>query len=556
MKTQEIKTGHYVDVKKHEIFNAKIIIRDGRVAEICPVQGPVEECYIMPGFIDSHIHIESTLLKPSRFAQLAVAQGTVGVVADPHEIANVLGVEGIEYMIADAKRVNFHFSFGIPSGVPCTMDFETSGAKLDSDDVAHLLPRDEFYGLAEMMNYVGLLNGDLEANRKVTLTKEAGKVVDGHAPGLVGENARRYIAKGVSTDHEMYDLEHARERIALGMKIQIREGSAARNFDTLSPLLLDHRNKGMLMFCTDDIYPDDLCRGHINAMASKAIQKGADLWQVLDAACVTPVAHYHLPIGLLQEGDAADFVVVDNLEDFHVRETWIAGEKVFSATDTAFDIWMNVAPSVEENEHYPNQFRARPLQFEDVRVACQEGRLKVIESHEQELLTGKLLVPPRVVEGFVESDVDRDIIKMVVYNRYQPAKPAVAFVRGFGLKKGALASTIAHDSHNIIAVGASDEDLLEAVNALVECQGGLCVVGEGERRVLPLPIAGLMSPDEGLAVAEQHVKLKTLSVRLGCRYKAPFMTLAFMALPVIPELKLTDKGLFDVTLFSPTALFE
>lgn len=542
---------HIVDIVNEKIFGAELMVRDGKIASIIPAEVPADAPYLLPGFVDSHIHIESTLLLPECFAPMALAQGTLAVVTDPHEIANVLGTEGVELMIESARRSALHVAFGIPSGVPCLEGFETAGAKIDSREVARLLPRKEFYGLAEMMNFVGLLAGDPEANAKVRLTLEAGKVVDGHAPGLTGEEARRYVAAGVSTDHEMFDIDHARERLEMGMSILIREGSAARNFDTLAPLLADGRFRDQLMFCTDDIYPDELATGHINRMVARAVAKGLPFWNILRAACLNPVRHYGLPLGLLRPGDSADYIVVDDLTHFRVISSVRGGREVYGAGEGA----VSPQPAVAEKV-WANKFAARPLSPEQLQVPVEKDRIKVIVSQEEQLLTDVALEEPCVDGGFAVSDPQRDMLKVVVLNRYAQAEPSIGFLRGFGLKRGAMASTIAHDSHNIIAVGVSDADICRAVNLLVESKGGLCVVDGDRHLLLPLPVAGLMSPEAGPVVADAHHRLRAMAAELGCRYHAPFMTLAFMALPVIPKLKITDKSLFDVVKFAPTTLWQ
>ena len=537
---------HVVDVLNRRLFDGSVQVADGRIVSLTP--GPVspQAPYLLPGFVDSHIHIESTLLLPEHFARLAVAQGTVAVVTDPHEIANVLGIQGIDFMLQSASKVRFHFSFGIPSGVPCTDAFETAGARISAADVQQLLPRPEFYGLAEMMNYPGLLAGDPETCLKVSHTLAAGKVVDGHAPGLTGDDARRYVQAGISTDHELYSLPHAIERIALGQKVLIREGSAARNFDELCPLLSNEDNLGMVMFCTDDIYPDELLQGHINQLVARAVDKfGPDhLWNILHAACVAPVQHYGLPVGLLQPSQSADFILVSDLTRFQVLQTWVGGQPVFADGHECV-VPLHSEPTLLT----PNQFAAHPITESQLRVPSRGEDLSVIVSQEQQLLTDVLHAAPLVINGAAVPDPSRDILKIVVLNRYSPAQPAVGFIQGFGLQRGAIASTIAHDSHNIIAVGASDAALVQAINHLVHSQGGICVADGSQVHSLSLPVAGLMSPLPGAEVAQAHVRLKARAHELGCRYQAPFMTLAFMALPVIPKLKITDRGLFDVTRF-------
>ncbi len=533
----EKKVGQIVDVRNRRIFGGILTIDNGLITN-------VEECdvletapYIMPGFVDSHVHIESTLMTPRNFARMAVKHGTVAVVTDPHEIANVCGREGIEYMIESAKSTRFKFSFGVPSCVPCT-DFETAGAVINSQDVKELVQKDEFYGLAEMMNFPGVLIGLEEPLKKVKSTLMAGKVVDGHAPGLTGERARNYIAQGITTDHEMFDLGQARERLQMGMKIQIREGSAACNLNDLMPLLAEDQWVGKLMFCTDDKYPDELEKGYINEMVERAVAAGMPLWNVLEAATITPVEHYRLCVGSLRSGDPADFAVVRDLKKFEVLETYIGGEKVFG--DGKENVVKNAEP-----ERIINNFNAQPLREEDIALQLDDAKVKVMKAFEGQLFT-------KAIEG--KSGVENDILKLIVYNRYKKAKPAIGFIKGFQLKKGAMASTIAHDSHNIIALGCSDREIVMAVNALVESKGGFSVTDGEKVEQLPLPIAGLMSPLRGEELGQRHCQLKQMAKQIGCPFSAPFMTLAFMALPVIPELKLIDTGLFDGLKFGFTDL--
>lgn len=549
----EIK-GHIVDVLGERIFDGTVCIKDGKIESIkrCDNHMDDELPYIMPGFVDSHMHIESTLLLPENFAKLAVSHGTVAVATDPHEITNVLGRDGLEFMIENARKVKFHFSFGIPSCVPST-GFETAGASITSEDIKELITRDEFYGLAEMMNYPGVIYGDPEVMAKIRYALEAGKLIDGHAPDLVGDDAKKYIDAGISTDHEVYSLEYAQERVGMGMKIQIREGSAARNFETLKDLLNHDEFKGSLMLCTDDIYPDELEEGHINLIAARAAAGGASLWNILSAACVVPVKHYRMDVGLLQAGDNADFILVKDLKGFEVLQTWIDGEPVFDHGKA--DIYHKGQRLVEPDRELPNKFCASPICIDDLKVKATGDLMKVIVATEGSLYTRVIEAEPLVRNGLAVSDTERDILKLMVYNRYSPAGPALAFISGFKLKRGAIASTIAHDSHNIIALGANDEDMVKAVNELVRSHGGLCIVDGEKIKTLALPVAGLMSPLEGQEVGQAHKELKAMAAEQGCCFAAPFMTLAFMALPVIPELKLTDLGLFDGHKFGFTELF-
>ena len=538
-------TGKILNIRQKTITEGDLTIENNIITGI--TEHPVDTTapYIMPGFIDAHVHIESTLLTPLHYAQMAVTQGSVAAVCDPHEIANVLGVKGIEYMLSSADKTRFKFSFGVPSCVPST-PFETAGATLDANDVEQLMATGRFYGLAEMMNFPGVLNNDTETLAKIDSALKRGLKVDGHAPGLDDEASAQYVAAGISSDHEMYDIHAARKRIALGQKIQIREGSAACNLDTLMPLLGDTESMGQLMFCTDDKYPDELRQGYINQIAARCIACGYDLWAVLHAACITPVDHYKLNVGTLQVGESADFIVVDNLRDFHVRQTFIDGICLFGGEESVV--------KNNEPESKINDFTERSVTVDELKVEATEGDIKVIEATEGSLYTHCGAYRAKIVDGNVVPDVENDVLKIAVVNRYKKAKAAIGFIHGFGMKRGAIASTIAHDSHNIIALGCTDSEIATAINHLEHLHGGLCVVDGSEITELPLPIAGLMSDRPCDEVAAAHLRLKAKAKALGCPFNAPYMTLAFMALPVIPELKLTDMGLFDGIKFQFTTL--
>lgn len=538
--------GNVVDPLGNRIFPARVLVKDGRIVEIKPTPGRNYRKFILPGgFIDSHVHVESSMLPPAEFGRMAVAHGTVGVVADPHEIANVLGKRGIRYMVNSAKQIPFKCTFGAPSCVPAT-PFETSGAKLGAKDVADLLKRKEVGVLSEVMNYPGVLSGSPELLAMIQAAKRAGKPVDGHAPGLSGADLQRYIDAGISTDHESSTLVEGAEKIRRGMKILIREGSAAKNFAALSPLIGKH--PGRTMLCSDDKHPDDLAKGHIDQLARRAVQQGIDPMKVVRAACVNPVLHYKLDVGLLRKGDPADFIVVNNLRDFKVLRTYIDGKLVARRGKTLID---------RKPLGTPNNFKATPIgSAADFAVAPQGSQMRVIGVRDGQLLTDALTGTPKVVGGNVVSDPERDVLKIAVVNRYTgQAKPSVGFVKGFGLKKGAIAASVAHDSHNIIAVGVTDEDLRRAVNLVIENRGGLALVDGKRSSVLPLPIAGLMSNDDGYRVGRQYTKLDRAAKRLGTGLRSPFMTLSFLALPVIPELKITDRGLFDGKRFDFTPTF-
>ena len=538
-----ILSGQIVDLVHSRIFPGSVTVEDGKIAEIVPLPS-AEQRFVMPGFIDAHIHIESSMVPPSEFARMAVCHGTVAVVSDPHEIANVMGVEGIDFMIHSGKRGHFKFFFGAPSCVPAT-PFETSGFTLDSQAIETLMARDDIYYLSEMMNYPGLLADDPEILKKLEAAKWHGKPIDGHAPMVTGDDIKKYIGAGVSTDHECFAIDDAMEKINLGMKILIREGSAAKNFDVLIPLMAQHPE--MLMFCSDDKHPNDLLKGHINLLVKRALNKGYKLMDVLRAASLNAMRHYHLDVGMLQLGDDADFIVVDNLTDLNILQTYVKGRLVAEN---------GISLMPRRKEEACNNFHAETIMPEDLRVKDEGKRIKVIACMEGNLITNTIISTPKVVDGNLVSDTSRDILKMVVLNRYVKTKPAIGFINGFGLKRGAIATSVAHDSHNIVAVGCSDEDIARAVNLLVYTKGGMVACSETEFALLPLPIAGLMSLEEGSRVAEDYERADKLAHEFGCTLYSPFMTLSFMALLVIPELKLSDKGLFDVTKFDFTSLTE
>ncbi len=531
--------GNLVDVLSRSIQPVEMQLMGERIFAIRPLgnSGPDPTLpFILPGFIDAHVHIESSMLVPSAFAAIAVVHGTVATVSDPHEIANVNGMEGVQFMIENGKTVPFKFYFGAPSCVPATV-FETAGDALDPDQVRSLLELDEVKYLSEMMNFPGAIAGDPDVMAKIKAALDLGKPVDGHAPGLSGEGLRHYVERGISTDHECFTLEEALEKLALGMKIIIREGSAAKNFDALKPLIDSHPS--MIMFCSDDKHPDSLVTGHINTVCARAVAEGHDVFHVLRAACINPVLHYGLDVGLLKEGDPADFVLVNNLRSFDVLATYINGIKVAESGLSLLDT-SSIPISVI------NRFQIGPIQLEELSLdAAGVYPHPVMGCNDGQLITNKLLLSPMNLQGKWVADLDKDVLKMVVVNRYQKAPIAVAFVHAFGLQKGAIASSVAHDSHNIVAVGADDESLCKAINLVVSARGGVSCVGTGEDRLLPLPIAGLMSADDGHVVAAAYTEIDLAAKALGSTLSAPFMSLSFMALLVIPHVKLSDRGLFD-----------
>jgi adenine deaminase len=528
---------NFVDILHRNIFQATVNF-DTKIREIVFLSDEFDPAipFILPGFIDAHVHIESSMLIPAEFARLAVVHGTVATVSDPHEIANVCGMEGVRFMVTNGKTVPFKFNFGAPSCVPATT-FETAGAVLDSSSVKTLLEDPDILYLSEMMNFPGALQGDPEVMKKIAAAHALEKPVDGHAPGLRGEDARNYIARGISTDHECFTVEEALEKLQYGMKIIIREGSAARNFEALIPLLHDYPD--MIMFGSDDKHPDELVLSHINKLCERAAKKNIDVFNILRAACVNPVLHYKLDVGLLREGDAADFIICEDLSNFKVLETYINGRKVAENGNT-------LIPSSEKPVSLLNAFNCSPKRVTDFECrGTGTYPYPIMEALDGQLITNKLIGQPRRENDAFLSDVGEDILKLVVVNRYFDAPPSVAFIKNTGLKQGAIASSVAHDSHNIVAVGADDVSLTRAVNMVIEQKGGVSIATEALEMVLPLPVAGLMSEADGYKVAERYAALDMAAKNAGSTLRSPFMTLSFMALLVIPHLKLSDKGLFD-----------
>lgn len=530
-------TGKWINIPEKSIKIARISIENGIIRSIEEVENdPCDtDGYIMPGFIDSHVHVESSMLVPSEFARLAVVHGTVGTISDPHEIANVCGMEGVMFMIKNGQTVPFKFSFGAPSCVPATI-FETAGASLDAHEVDSLLQMPEVRYLSEMMNFPGVLHGDEEVMKKIASAKKYNKPVDGHAPGLMGEDARKYIDAGISTDHECFTEAEALCKLNLGMKILIREGSAAKNFEALIGLMHDHYEN--MMFCSDDKHPDSLAVGHINQLCARAVAKGIDVFKVLQAACINPVLHYKMDVGVLRIGDPADFIIVKDIKEFQVDSTYINGEKVAANGESFIQTTTSaIINSFDCSEKKPDDFI---VPFNG------EKHIPVIEALDGQLITNKLELTPTVIDNRICSDTKNNILKIVVVNRYHDAPVALSFIRNFGMKHGAIASTVAHDSHNIVAVGVDDDSICRAINLVIRQRGGVSAVGNGKEKVLPLPVGGLMSNLDGYEVAAAYTDIDLMvKNELGSTLTSPFMTLSFMALLVIPHLKLSDKGLFD-----------
>jgi adenine deaminase len=533
--------GRIVDIYNKTIYKGELVVEGGKIKAIIKKDHQVTD-FIMPGFIDAHIHIESSMLVPSEFAKIAVTHGTVATVSDPHEIANVLGIEGIEFMIENGNKVPFKFNFGAPSCVPATA-FESAGALIDSEGIKKLLQKKEIKYLAEMMNYPGVLYDDDEISKKIAWAKHYNKPVDGHAPGLRGDDISKYISAGISTDHECFTHEEGLEKLQKGMKVIIREGSAAKNFEALIDLLPEHFEN--MMFCSDDKHPDDLLINHINKLCARSIKKEIDLYKVLQAACINPINHYNLDVGTLKVGDPADFIIVEDLVNFKTLQTYIDGELVFSK-------------GISKIESVPfkilNNFNTNKKSISDFRVESNAKQIRVIEALEGELVTNELIENSLIENGNLISNIHTDVLKMAVVNRYKNEKPAIAFIKNFGLKEGAIASSVGHDSHNIIAIGSTDQAICNAVNLLIETKGGICALSNSEKKVLPLPIAGIMSDQNGKTIGKEYALLDQMAKEMGSALKAPYMTLSFMALLVIPFLKLSDKGLFNGSKFEFTSL--
>lgn len=525
-------SGKIIDVVSKQIYKGIISIENDKITQIEKTKN-VDNQYILPGLIDAHVHIESSMLIPTEFARMALPHGTIATVSDPHEIANVCGKTGIQFMIQNGKESPMKFFFGVPSCVPATI-FETSGNTISTKDVNELLANNEILYLAEMMNFPGVIYKDPNVMSKIQLAHKYNKPIDGHAPGLSGKDLKKYVAAGISTDHECFTYDEALEKINLGMKILIREGSAAKNFEALIPILKEYPN--MTMFCSDDKHPDELEKGHINTLIKKALNIGLNPIDVIRAATYNPVNHYNLPIGLLQKNDTADFVIIDNLKSFNVKSTYIRGNKV-AENGVSF---AKKIPSKPINFFNTNIVSKNELQF-----VTDKDTVNIIQAIDGQLITKKLELPYPFAENNSEFDIKNDILKIVVKNRYAASKPAIGFIKGFGLKQGAIASTVAHDSHNLIAVGTSDTEIQTAMNKLIHTKGGIVVVNNGITNILPLPYAGLMTDEDGKTVSKQYQQLDAIVKKLGSKLQAPFMTLSFMALLVIPEIKLSDKGLFD-----------
>ena len=531
-KNMEIK-GNIVDIKNRRIYKGTLITKNNIITDIIEENNNNTE-YILPGLINSHVHIESSMVTPLEFSKEAIKHGTVAVVTDPHEIANVLGVDGINFMLDNSKLSPLKFYFGVPSCVPAT-GFETSGAIINSKITDELLQKDSFKFLSEMMNFPGVIYDDQEVHKKLKSSLKYNKPIDGHAPGLKGTDLEKYISSGISTDHECTTYKEAEEKIKLGMKIQIREGSAAKDFQSLFQLIDNHTNNTMI--CTDDTHPDDLVKGHINVIIKQALDKELDIFNILQTVCINPVKHYNLEVGLLQKNDLADFIVIDNFENFNILKTIINGKVQFENNEIQFS-------NTSFNEI--NNFNAKPISISDITLSkTSNNKFNVINCFDGDLFTKRSIETIKTKNNTFISNTETDILKIVVYNRYNESKPIIGLIKGFGLKKGAIAQSIAHDSHNIIAVGTNDNDITNAINKIVENKGGISLADDNNILDIKLEIAGLMTNKPVKEIAEKYEFITHKTIELGSKLKSPFMTLSFMALLVIPEIKIGDKGIFD-----------
>ncbi len=532
-------SGNIVDVVNKLIYKGEIYFTD-KIEKIIKTN-KVDNQYILPGLINSHVHIESSMLSPMEFSNQVVKHGTVAVITDPHEITNILGINGINYMIENSKNAPIKIFYGAPSCVPATT-FESSGASLNSKQIDVLFKKNKVHFLSEMMNFPGVIYNDKEVHNKLKVAQKYNKPIDGHAPGLVGKDLEKYVNSGVSTDHECFNLNEALEKIKYGMKVQIREGSAAKNFDSLYSLIDSHNE--MVMICTDDSHPDDLINGHINSIIQKAFNKNLNYFNVLRTCTLNPIKHYNIPVGLLQQGDFADFVICKN--------------KHYNEIDSVFINGINKTKNISLNKKgaSPNNFNANKISLSDIKLNINGNYCNVISVIEGELITKKERI--KCSEIFDNNNLKNTYNKIIVLNRYNNnAKPAIGIIKNFNIINGAIASTISHDSHNLICIGKNDTDIVNAINLLVKSKGGISACFNSEKLILPLEIGGIMTNKPALEVAKKYKEISDFSkFILGSTLKAPFMTMSFMSLLVIPELKISDKGLFDIKKLKFVELFE
>ncbi len=528
----EFIRGNLLNVFTEEIYSAEIGFENGLISCVKPVDGNFNTL-ILPGFIDSHIHIESSMLCPSRFAEAVIPHGTTSVIADPHEIANVMGVNGINYMFEDASTVPLKMFLTAPSCVPATK-FETSGGIITSKDIDALLKRPEFVGLGEVMNFPGVIGQDPDVIEKLEVAHAHKKPIDGHAPMLSGTELCSYVAAGISTDHESTTPSEAFEKRRLGMKIMMREGSSAKNLKALAAV-------GGDFIVSDDKDPEDLVEGHVDKMLLKAIEYGIDPVKALKMVTLNPAEHYSLNNGNLVPGKAADMVIVDDIEKLNVKKVYIDGKLVSNNGTLNFEV---------NPLKLQSTFKSSPKKPDDFNLYSDSPKtVRVIEIIEDQLITHKTTAHLNIQNGNLMADIENDVLKIAVVERYGNNRMTNGFIKGFNLKNGAIASSVAHDSHNIIVIGTNSTDMTKAVNSVITNNGGLSVVSNGKVTDLKLPLAGLMSDRTAKEVAKDLTILKQLVRDLGSNLSSPFMTMSFLALLVIPNLKISDKGLFDVEKF-------
>jgi len=548
-----LRNGKLVNVLSGEIYSADVAIFQGKVIGIGSYQGNEEidlkGLYFCPGFIDGHVHIESSMVTIPEFAKAVVPLGTTSVIIDPHEIANVLGIEGIQYMLKSSKFNPLNVFIMLPSCVPAT-PFETSGSNLRAFDLYPFLSEKWVLGLGEVMNYPGVLAQDSDLLDKIAMVQT--KKVDGHAPGLLGRDLCAYIAAGVSSDHEGTTVEEAKEKLRMGMYIMLREGSATKNLLDLLPLI-NHQNIHRCFLVTDDRHPKDILEeGHINHLIKLALKHGLDPISAIRLGTINTASYFGLKeLGAIAPGFDADIVAFDNFENFKIKMVFKKGEIV--AREGEF-LKTPVLPSQIKLRSTVN---IKWLLDDDLRIPVGGDAMRVIELVPNQIITKERIEPPKVVNGYVESDLERDILKSAVFERHHASeKIGLGFVKGFGLKRGAIGSSIAHDSHNIVVVGTNDEDMLQAAIEISKLQGGLVIIVDKKPvDSLRLPIAGLMSEKSLFEVKENLDHLHERVLELGSTLGDPFTALSFLALPVVPELKLTDQGLVDVRRFEFVDLF-
>jgi adenine deaminase len=556
-----LKNGKVVNVFSGEVHETNILINDDRIIGVGYDYTRADNIYnlngqyVLPGLIDGHIHIESSLLNVAEFSRLLLLSGTTTIIADPHEITNVLGTKGIDYMLMTTREIPLDIFFMIPSCVPST-NMETAGGSITAKEIRKYIIEPRILGLAEMMNFPGVIAGIPEVLEKIVLTIQANKIVDGHCPRLYGELLQAYAGAEITSDHECIDAREAQEKLRTGLRIMIREGSAAKNLSDLLPMV-NIRNSRRCFFVSDDKHPDELLSsGHLNATLRKAVSLGLDSVTAVQMATINTAEYFRLhDRGAIAPGKKADLVVVDNLTDFNVKKV------IKNGTLLVENNKLKITLRNYYDKIVTNTIKVKPFTLEKLRVIAQDDTINVIRIIPNQIITEKWVTTPTVSKkdkGVVVSDIERDILKLVVLERHKKTgNIGIGFVSGFGLKKGALASSVAHDSHNIIAVGANDNDIYQAIKMIIKLGGGFVVVDKGKVKAsLALPIAGLMSNDTAENVSDQLKELLNVIKSWGIKVNNPFITLSFLALPVIPELKLTDLGLVDVGKFKIVSLFN